>query len=348
MNNKSGIIRLVTASICILTIMSFFCYYVLFTENIQPTSAQNLYIDTSSLEVDEPLTESATSQISESLVSDVKSSQESVPTKASGTVLGKVVEKFISPYTANTSFSGIYLKNSTDLNIDLKGLLAAPIPYKIIKNSTPQVLIVHTHATESFLLEERDFYTDTDLSRTLDESYNMIRLGEIVANKLNAAGINTLHDKTKHDYPEYNGSYDRAADTINSYLKKYPDIKIVIDMHRDSISAGNNDKAKPVVEINGKKAAQVMLVMGSQSGNVKNFPNWQENLKLAIRLQQQIEIMYPSLARSLSFVSRLYNQNLTNGSMLIEMGTEANNINEVIYSAELVSEALIKVLNTLG
>ena len=91
-----------------------------------------------------------------------------------------------------------------------------------------------------------------------------------------------------------------------------------------------------------------MLVMGAQTGSVKNFPNWKENLKLAVKLQQNLETMYPSLARSISLVAKNYNGSLSTGSMLIEMGTDANSIEEVTYSAELLSNALINTLNNLG
>ena len=271
-----------------------------------------------------------------------------IPTASDGTVVGRVIEKFISPYTANTSYKNIYLKNSTDLSVDIKSLLAEPLKYNIDNNATkPQILIIHTHATESFLSTSRDYYTDKDLSRTQDKNANMLALGTIVTTKLKSAGFNVIHDETLHDYPSYNESYSRAAKTINGYLKKYPSIKIVIDMHRDAISSGDTDKVKLTTEIAGKKAAQVMLVMGSQSGSVKNFPNWKENLKLAVRLQEKLESMYPSLARSISLMPKNYNESLTLGSILVEMGTDGNSLEEVKYSAELLSNALIALLTEI-
>jgi stage II sporulation protein P len=121
----------------------------------------------------------------------------------------------------------------------------------------------------------------------------------------------------------------------------------VLDLHRDSVSSGS-DKVKLSTEIEGKKAAQVMLVMGSQSGSIKDHPNWQENLKLALKLQQTLEQKYPTLARPLSLMSKKYNQSLTTGSLLIEIGTEANTLEEACYSAELVGEALVTLLNSLN
>ena len=175
----------------------------------------------------------------------------------------------------------------------------------------------------------------------------MIKIGETVAEKLNNAGIKTLHDKTLHDYPNYTGSYSRAAETITSYLKKYPSIKVVLDLHRDAVTADNGDKVKLVTKINGKNAAQVMLVMGSQSGSVTNFPKWRENLKLAVRLQQKLEQKYPTLARPLTLNSKNYNESLTTGSLLLEFGTDVNTLDEAIYSAELVGNALSELLGDI-
>ncbi|MBE6810305.1 MAG: hypothetical protein E7521_04515 [Ruminococcaceae bacterium] len=277
----------------------------------------------------------------------VTDTTESVMVSASGAVQGKVIEKFISPYTANTSYNNVYLKNNTDLKINLKDFVNGELPFKIEKNGKPQVLILHTHATESYLRHNEKYYTENDTARNTDNAYNMVALGKIIADRLNDAGIVTLHDTTQHDNPSYNESYSRAADTICKYTEKYPSIKIVIDLHRDAIAANDTDKVKVTTEIDGKKAAQIMLVMGSQSGNVKNFPNWKENLKLATKLQQTIEVMYPSLARSIHFMSKNYNESLTTGSMLIEIGTDGNTLTEAKYSAELLSNALINLFNTL-
>ncbi len=275
--------------------------------------------------------------------------QENISSKPASTeaVKGNVIEKYISPYTAPFSYNGVYMKNSTGQNVNIKNLLNSKLSFKVENNNEPQVLIMHTHTTETFLEADAKTYGVNHSSRTTDNTKNMAAIGEIIAKKLNNAGIKTLHDKTQHDYPQYNGSYSRSAETVNSYLKKYKSIKIVLDLHRDSVTVSGSDKAKLVTKINGKKAAQVMLVMGSQSGSIKNHPNWQENLKLAFKLQQTMEAKYPTLARPLSLSSSRYNQSLCKGSMLIEFGTDMNSLDEAKYSAELVADSLISLLNTL-
>ena len=296
---------------------------------------------------DEPaaLTEIKTPEANEA--SSGSSTTDSVTAGSEGQAVGKITAKTISPYSANTSYNKVYLKNNTSAKIDLKGLLDKNLSFKIEKNSDPQVLIMHTHTTESYMTSERDYYTADDASRSREADKNMIAIGNIIEEKLREAGIAVIHDTAVHDYPSYSGSYTRSAATVSSDLKAYPSIKIVIDIHRDAISGDNNEKIKPVVEIDGESAAQVMLVMGSQTGEITNHPNWQENLSLAVKYQQTMEVMYPSLARAITLNSAKYNQNLTKGSILLEVGTDANTLEEAKNGAEAAGNALVSLLNTL-
>ena len=340
MSNTSGVLRIITAFICVVLFLCYGFYRILLTPQSSKTGDiiyNNYFSPLPNKE--EPLNTTTLSTPS------TEPQAEAVQTVASGEVLGKVYNKTITKSSANLSYKNIYIKNDTDLDINISKLLSANLGYTIKKDGNAQVLIVHTHATECFLNEDKDYYTSADNSRTTDNSSNVTALGAIISEKLNSAGIVTLHDKTQHDYPSYNESYSRAAKTIRSYLKKYPEIKVVIDIHRDSVQSGSN-KTKLTADIAGRRAAQVMLVMGSQSGNVKNFPDWQENLKLALRLQNNLESMYPTLARPLSLMSRSYNEPLTTGSMLIEIGTDANAFSEAVYSAELLANSLIETLGS--
>ncbi|MBO4693147.1 MAG: stage II sporulation protein P [Clostridia bacterium] len=343
MSNTPSVLRIALLFVCVISLFSYGIYRAFFKIEVNRSTIK--YSDPFvhfSFENNESNRQSDENTLFNK-TEEIKSA--AVPT-AAGDVLGRIKNKTIKSDGLNVSSGGVHIKNSTDLSIDVNSLLSSEPTFKIKKSTKAQVLIVHTHATESFLKEDRDYYTDEDSSRTTDNSFNVTELGSIIAQKLNAASIATLHDRTQHDYPSYNGSYSRAASTIKKYLENNTGIKTVIDIHRDAIQT-DNTKTKLTTEIGGKPAAQVMLVMGSNSGNIKNFPDWQENLKLALRLQKNIESMYPNLARPLSLVSRCYNENLTTGSMLIEIGTDANSFDEVKYSAELLSDAIIKTLEDL-
>ena len=354
MKNGAGAARLICVfTVCILLLGYNFYGRFLKTPAVQavkPVSekseAESYENSSSAPEETEKKEETESGGSTSSAAAASVKSETSVPAAAKGTVKGKIINNYISPYKAGLSYNNVYVKNSAGVNISIKELLSAPLTFKIEKNDKPQVLIMHTHTTETYMTENTDYYTDAFSPRSRDKSVNMVSVGDIVAEKLNAAGIKTLHDTTEHDYPKYTGSYTRAAKTINGYLKKYPSIKIVLDLHRAAASSGN-DKVKLTTEIGGKRAAQVMIVMGSQSGTQNHFPNWKENLKLALRLQQTIESKYPTLARPLSLTPNGYNECLTNGSLLIEFGTDANTVDEAHYSAELVGNSLADLLNNL-
>ena len=275
------------------------------------------------------------------------SQKNEVETAAKATVKGKISEEVLSPYSANLSYNKIYIKNSTGLKVDLKKELETPIKFKIAKSKEPQVLIVSTHTTESYMLEDRNYYTSKDATGSTDKTKNVVFIGSVIKKQLEENGIVCVQSDTIHDHPQFSGSYNRSAQTIKSYLKKYPSVKVVLDIHRDSVNNNDGTKIKPTVTLNGKKAAQVMLVSGCMAGEVENFPNWRENFRLAIRLQQNMEVNYPSLARAVTFTPRRYNQNLTTGSLLLEIGTEANTLSEAAYSASLVGKCLSNVLNNL-
>lgn len=236
------------------------------------------------------------------------------------------------------------VRNVTD--ISNKKLIAesrlAP-DFTIEKNGEPQVLIMHTHTTESYEPYERDFYDAGFSSRTTDERMNMAAVGEAIAKQLEAAGIGVIHDTTMHDYPSYNGSYDRSRETVQAILEEYPSIKIVLDVHRDAIERAGGERIAPVAEINGKNAAQVMIISGCDDGTM-DMPDYMKNFRFACMLQQQLESDHEGLTRPILFDYRKYNQDLTTGSILIEVGGHANSIDQAVYSGELIGRSLAECL----
>jgi len=263
-----------------------------------------------------------------------------IPAASSGQALGAIKKTFFSPTAAGLNLNNVQINNKTDTSLNILEFLKNEIPFKI-EGDAPQVLILHTHTTESYMLYNRDYYTATDSSHSNDETKNMVAIGTVFEQKLNAAGIKVIHSKVVHDYPSYSGSYDKSAETINAVLKEHKSIKVVLDLHRDSIADGSGGKIKPVASIGGKNAAQVMLVMGN------NYSTWKNNFSLAARFHQTMQVMYPGLARPISLYNKKYNQNLSNGAMLIEIGTDANTLDEALYGAQLAANALVCLLNTL-
>lgn len=212
-------------------------------------------------------------------------------------------------------------------------------------DGTPQVLIMHTHTTESFEPYERENFDSAFNYRTTDPSKNVVAIGDRIAGELEEAGIGVIHDTTIHDYPSYNGSYERSAETVKKILEENPTIKIVLDIHRDAIGTSDN-LLQPTVEIKGKKAAQIMIISGCDDGTL-NIPDYIKNFRFACHLQQQFSTDYPGLTRPVLFDYRKYNQDLTTGSLLIEVGSHGNTLEQVEYSGELIGKSLVKALKEI-
>ncbi len=237
----------------------------------------------------------------------------------------------------------LQIKNSTSYTFDADALLAAPFP---LQEGQPKVLILHTHTSEAYAPDEKYAYTPSDAYRTEDPDFNICRIGQALADSLESNGISTLHDTTSHDYPSYSGCYGRSLETIEKNLALYPTIDVVIDLHRDAISAPDGSYMKTAANIDGKTAAQALVVVGTDAGGLSH-PNWQKNLSLGLKVQKTLCDMYPGLARPLHLRTERFNGHAAEGALLIEIGSNGNTMEEALYSAELVGQALSKTLLSL-
>ena len=242
------------------------------------------------------------------------------------------------------------IKNNTSVSAaEVAAEVQNPLPFAIELNSPePQVLIMHTHATECYRPAEGLWFLPGDGARTTDRAANMCAVGAVMADTPNAAGIHTLHDETLNDYPSYTGSYSNSRAVVQQYLAQYPSIKVVLDVHRDAIEKEDGTRVAPVAEVNGRKAAQVMLICGCDNGSTVSLPNWRQNLRFAAAWEGAMEGMYPGFTRPVLFSYRFYNQDLTTGSLLIEIGTHGNNLNEALYAGQLAANALASLFTGAG
>ena len=250
----------------------------------------------------------------------------------------------ITPGDYLDGVDGVYIINEDNVSFSLEKLLEDPFTVKFEKNKEPEVLIVHTHATESYNEYYSDYYYKDNDYRDTDNEKNVVHIGSIVAKKLEEAGISVIHSEAQHDNPNYNKSYTNSNETIRKYLDQYSSIKLVLDIHRDTLISDNGTKYRPITKINGKDVAQIMLLMGA--GN-DTYPNevWEKNLSLAANIQKNAQQLYPDLMRPILLRDSRYNQHLLAGSMLVEIGTCANTLEEAERAAEYFCEVLLKTLN---
>lgn len=232
----------------------------------------------------------------------------------------------------------IKVKDHCDLRPDLQDLLLSQLRWTLT-GEDPTVLIVHTHATECYTPAKGEDYAQYGAFRTLDENYNMVSIGAEVARILTAGGVSVIHDTTYHDYPSYNNSYSNSRKAIKTYLKEYPSIRIVLDIHRDA-SGDLNNQMVTVGSVGGQRSAQLMLVVGTHISGGSKHP-WQENLALALKTSVLLEQTDPGLTRYVSLRSERFNMDLSPGSMLVEVGAAGNTHAEAILAAGALARTIL-------
>lgn len=235
-----------------------------------------------------------------------------------------------------------YISNSTDYVLAQQDL-QLPFAAELTKEE-PQILILHTHGSEAYTPAEAESIVWSGEYRTTDSRYNVVRVGDEMAAAFAEAGVSVLHDRTLYDYPSYTGAYDRSLSAIQSYLTQYPSIQIILDIHRDAVadSGGRQYKVVSALE-NGSTAAQLTLVVGSD-GSGLTHPDWMENLRLAVALQNQVLAEHPTLMRPLLLRNSRYNQHAAAGSLLVEVGAAGNSPEEAALAGRLLAEQMVETL----
>ena len=229
------------------------------------------------------------------------------------------------------SSQSLSVNNTTGQTVDVAALAAAQVDITL-PTEGPQILIMHTHGTEAYTMDGTDIYQSSDTSRTTDERYNMLRVGEEMARVFTDMGFSVLHDTTLYDYPAYNGAYDRSKAGVEAYLAKYPSIRVVLDVHRDALFGPDGAIFKTSATGGEEASAQVMLVVGSNDSGLYH-PDWRKNLSLALDLQARLVEKDPTLARPITIRTGRFNQHLTTGSLLVEVGSHGNTLQEALAAA---------------
>ena len=243
-----------------------------------------------------------------------------------------------------TISGGLSIKNETSYDIDVSGMLADGSQVRL-PDGEPQILIVHTHSSEAYTPAGLDRYEASDTNRSEDKEDNIVRVGDELTALLQQAGLNVIHDREIYDYPSYTGSYERSGAAVQSYLEQYPSIAVVIDMHRDALGA-NGVVYKTMAEESGVCASQVMLLVGTDDSGLTH-PNWRSNLSLALYLQNAVSAVHPTLMRPVALVQQRYNQHLTGGSLILEVGSSGNPLQEALAAIRLFADAAAPALLAL-
>ena len=265
----------------------------------------------------------------------IEKPKEELPQYALNNVITKVVSEKNKKDTYTHTYNSIRIKNESKYNLTQEML----VPDFELTNKN-NITIFHTHTCESYTPTEKNNYISTGNYRTTDLSFTVAKVGEELANNLKGYGFSVNHNKTYHDYPAYNGSYTRSLNTINNSLSTFSS-EIIIDVHRDAL--GNNSSYGPCVQIGEERVAQIMFVIGTDGGGL-NHPDWINNLKVAIKIQEKANEMYPGLFKPIILRNSRYNQHVSNGACIIEVGATGNTLEECTGSMKYLASIINEVI----
>ncbi len=266
-----------------------------------------------------------------------ESPEDGEPTQIQEETAPTVPQEQFQPVSFHKADAALVEVNSVcGYDADLPTLLEKPLTWDLT-GQEPTVLILHTHGTESY--EKNGDYTESSAYRTLDTDYNVVSIGAEIKKQLESSGIRVIHDTTMHDHPSYSSSYSHARTKIRAVIEENPSIALVLDIHRDSVENGSGKQIGFTVDNGGQKAAQLMLVVGTDANGL-NHPNWRENMALAVKLHAQLEKNTPGICRSISFRSQRFNQDLSPGALIVEVGSAGNTHGQALEAARLLAQAI--------
>ena len=232
------------------------------------------------------------------------------------------------PDKATCEIFGVKLRSECDYNLEAE---ITDLDAHFNKND---ILIFHTHTCESYTPTEQYQYESTGNYRTTDLNYTVSRVGDELEKYLTNYGYSVVHDKSYHDYPAYNGSYNRSLVTVKKLLEQYTNTDIVIDLHRDAI--GDNSYA-PKIKIGDDYCARIMFVIGTDGGGLSH-DNWRNNLKFAMKVVQKGNELYPGFFKPIIVRNSRYNHHLADAACIIEVGATGNTLEECLNSMKYLAK----------
>ncbi len=229
----------------------------------------------------------------------------------------------------------VTLQNETSYKLDLSKA-ELPRTEGEIRGTPPTVLVYHTHGTESY--SPSGGYDGAYSFRSEDTAKNVVAAGEALCDALREYGVFALHDLNMYDKDDFSLSYSKSRDACLEWMKKYPALRYIIDIHRDSVKSGGL-AAAAVAEVEGRRAAQIMIVVGTDE-KAGRHTGWKTNLANAVKLWKALYAISPSLVRPIYLRSASFNQDISPGALIIEVGSQGNTLEEAQESARLLARAM--------
>lgn len=208
-----------------------------------------------------------------------------------------------------------------------------------------RVLIYHTHTWEAYEPTPENSYTQTERWRTKDNAYNVVKVGDVLAQELTKLGMEVVHDATAHEPPVLSTAYTRSLQTLEAYRERGEIFDYYIDLHRDAYvasMAGHNS-----VTDGEQSLARIMVLIGKGTGAsggeaFEQKPNWEINIVLAQAITDALNAQVENLCYPVKTKTGRFNQHISEGALLIEVGNNMNTLEEAMASMPYLARAIVQ------
>ena len=232
--------------------------------------------------------------------------------------------------------------NQTDGEIDMESVMESACLIPAPRGSI-SVLIIHTHTGEGYNREGALWLDaeDEEFARSADGSDGVVAVGARLAQKLNEAGIGTIHCKTVFDGESNRESYARAAEAIEAFRLAYPGLVCVIDVHRAAAVNEQGHYVRSLAVKDGQGIAQTQVICGMNAGEQSKT-----NLALAMLLHERMNAAFAGSCARVICKSQTLNQDLAPFSLTLEIGSCGNLPAEAQAAADVTAAALCTLFQT--
>lgn len=204
-----------------------------------------------------------------------------------------------------------------------------------------RVLIYHTHTWEAFEQVENAPYKETEKWRSMDNSVNMVAVGDALTAALEALGCTVVHDETAFEPPDLSTAYQRSLEMLEARVAAGESYDLYIDLHRDAVAS--NSTIKRTVNVAGEELARFMVLVGKGQA-YEQKPDWEANYAIAEKLTRNLNGQVEGLCRDIKVKTGRFNQHIAPCCVLIECGLNYNTLEQVLngvpYLAQAISETL--------
>ncbi|HEY8487165.1 MAG TPA: stage II sporulation protein P, partial [Limnochordales bacterium] len=215
-------------------------------------------------------------------------------------------------------------------------------PAAVPSGRAVRVVVFHSHTSEMYRRPGFEPSRPDQYHRFGSLETGVVRVGRVLAESLNALGVPALHITTVHDYPDHAAAYRRSEQTVRSVLARYPQVMLLLDVHRDA----PQERRDMVTSVRGEDAARVALVVALGDDPASGEP---ENLLLARRLLEHAERRFPGLMRRIITVpGRRYNQHLHPGLLVVEVGAFDTWEEDALRTARLLALAVADLVQEMA